>query len=95
MPDITFEQVLEAMEKMSPEERDAKIRELTDMCICGGCPSYVGTGETALLFCAIGKSKIIKKENGCICPDCPVQVELSLVWDYYCTRGSAKEQAGL
>ena len=91
---MTFEQNMEAMNKMSPKEMDAKVKELTKMCICGRCPTYAGTGEKKLLFCATGKSTIIKKEKGCICPGCPVQKNLALRWDYYCLKGTGKEQAG-
>lgn len=94
-PKLSFEQVMQAMNMMSPEEREAKIAELAKMCICDGCPTYAGTGEKRLLFCITGKSEIIKKEKGCICPVCPVQENMALRWDYYCTRGSGKEQAGM
>lgn len=92
---MTFEQFQEAMNKMSPAELEAKIEEARKMCICGGCPTYVGTGDKKLAFCATQKSEIIKKEKGCICPACPVQKNMALRWDYYCTRGCAGEQAGM
>ena len=94
-PQKTFEQNMEAMSKMSPAEVQAKIEELNKICICVKCPTYIGTGENKLTFCAIGKSTIIKKEKGCICPGCPVQKNMALRWNYYCTRGSGKEQARL
>lgn len=94
MQKTTFEQNMEAMSKMSPEEIETKMGELTKMCICGDCPTYVGAGEKRLLFCATEKSKIIKEEKGCICPGCPVYENMGLRWDYYCTKGSGKEQAG-
>lgn len=62
MPKMTFEQNMEALGRMSPGERDAKIAELTRMCIC---------------------------------PGCPVQKSLALRWDYYCLKGSGREQAGI
>lgn len=89
-----FEQAMEELSKLSPSEMQAKIKELDKMCICGVCPSYMGTREEKLTFCVIGKSTMIKEENGCICPGCPVQTELALKWEYYCTRGSGKELAG-
>lgn len=91
----TFEQAMQAMNKMSPKEKESKMKELARMCICADCPTYVGTGEKALLFCATGKSKIIEEEKGCICPGCPVQDTMGLRWDYYCTKGSGRELAGL
>lgn len=93
--DNTFEKTMETMGKMSPDEMKAKMAELTKICMCGKCPSYKGTGETRLLFCATGKSGIIKKEKGCVCPACPVTEKLGLRWIYYCTKGTGKEQAGL
>lgn len=92
---MTFEQTMEAMVKMSPDEMKEKLAEMTKMCICGNCPSYKGTGEKKLLFCATGKSAIIKEEKGCVCPTCPVTQNVGLRWIYYCTKGSGKEQAGL
>ncbi|HEY9246111.1 MAG TPA: DUF2769 domain-containing protein, partial [Candidatus Methanoperedens sp.] len=86
--DTTFEKNMEMMSKMSPDEINAKIVELTTICICGKCPSYKSTGETRLLFCAGGKSTIIQKEKGCMCPACPVTEKLGLRWLYYCMKGS-------
>ncbi len=91
----TFEQNMEALTNLSPQEMAARLRELDQECICGMCPSYLGTGEERLTFCVIGKSKAIEKEKGCVCPACPVQTELALRWDYYCTKGSGKELAGI
>jgi hypothetical protein len=91
----TFEQTMEAMGKMSPDEIKARVEELTKICICVKCPSYKGTGEKKLLFCATSKSAIIKKEKGCVCPACPVTEKLGLKWIYYCMKGAGKEQAGL
>lgn len=91
---MTFEHVMEAMDRMSPGEREARISELTEICICGSCPTYDGTGETRLLFCVTGKSGMIKEEKGCLCPGCPVQDKMALRWDYYCLKGSGKELAG-
>jgi Zn finger protein HypA/HybF involved in hydrogenase expression len=92
---MTFEQNMEAMSKMSPDEMKTRLEEMTKMCVCGKCPSYIDTGEKKLLFCATGKSAMIKKEKGCICPGCPVTENVGLKWIYYCTKGSGKEQAGL
>lgn len=91
----TFEEKMEAMKGLSEEEMAKKIQEVKEICksFCGECPTYTGTGETELGFCAIGKSKIIKEEKGCLCPSCPVTSMMSLRWEYYCTRGSGREQA--
>ena len=96
MPEkITFEQAMEAMGKMSQEEIKTKLAELTKSCICGKCPTYKGTGEKRLLFCATGKSTLIKTEKGCMCPGCPVTEMIGLRWLFYCTKGTGKEQAGI
>ncbi len=94
MPAKTYEEVLKEMEKLSPQERQKGMEEAKKICkeYCGRCPTHQGTGETELVFCGIGKSKRIKSEKGCICPGCPIQRNMSLRWDYYCIRGSAKEQ---
>jgi hypothetical protein len=60
------------------------------------CPTYFDCGES-LAFClwAVGKSRCIKAEQGCICGGCPVFVENEFTGDgYFCTRGTAREQAG-
>ncbi len=94
-PQKTFEQNMEAMSKMTPAQMQAKIKELDKICVCGKCPTYIGTGEKKLTFCAIGKSTMIKKDKGCLCPTCPVQKSLALRWDRYCLKGSGKEQSGM
>lgn len=91
----TFEEVAEMMKKMSPKEMEAKLKEADNACICARCPTYMGTGEKMLTFCARGKSGIIRDEKGCLCPSCPVQKDMCLRWTYYCTRGSGMEQAGM
>jgi hypothetical protein len=66
-------------------------KEAESACICDACPTYVDCGER-LAFCMweTGKSKCIRDENGCICPDCVVQVEMRYEHEYYCTHGSEK-----
>ena len=91
-----FVQKMEAMKKLTSDEYAKKTAEIKKVCkdYCGQCPSYAGTKEKDLGFCITGKSKIIKEENGCLCAACPVTGDLSLSWEYYCTRGSGSEQAG-
>ncbi len=83
------------MKDMSEEERTQAIEKIKEVCktFCGECPSYKGTGETELAFCALGKSNAIKEEKGCLCPSCPITGQMSLRWNYYCTRGAGKEQS--
>ncbi len=92
----TFEDVMKEMEKkkLSPEEMQKRLNDAKKICkdYCGECPTYVGTGETQLVFCWMSKSKKIKVAKGCMCPDCPVQRNAFQRWDYYCINGSAMEQ---
>jgi len=89
---MKFESMMEKMDKMSPEEMQAAVDENTKLCICPSCPSYMGTGESKVFFCGMGKSDKISDEKGCICPECAVTENLGLRWDYYCTSGTGKEQ---
>lgn len=70
--------------------------EAQKICTCGSCPTYVKCGE-AWAYCLIesGKSKCITQEAGCICPDCPVQVQLGFGNQYYCIKGSEKAISGV
>jgi hypothetical protein len=58
-------------------------------CICGMCPSYFDCGEK-LAFCMseASISQCIKRENGCICPGCPVQGQMNFQHNYYCIKGN-------
>ena len=86
---------MERMAGLSDEEKAKKIEEVKQVCrdFCGVCPSYAGTGEKDYGFCATGRAHAISVEDGCICESCPITDGLSLRWEYYCTRGSGREQA--
>jgi hypothetical protein len=69
------------------------------MCICMyGCPTYRdcskegGKRERAFCFPAIGKSRCIKIEKGCICGGCPVHKKMGFKQMFYCTKGSEVQQ---
>jgi len=80
--------------EMSPEEMQQKKQMVLSMCICDKCPSWVECGEPGgFCFQAIGQSTCITEEKGCACGGCPVTERMGLMYTYYCTRGSAKEQA--
>jgi hypothetical protein len=89
---VTFEQAMEMMSQMSEQERKAAVEELTDLCICSTCPTYVGTGETELLFCIVGTSDVISEDKGCPCPACPVTPRIGLRWNDYCLKGSGQQR---
>ncbi len=89
----TFEEKVVQMKGLSEAEMAERAKKIKSMCICAGCPSYEGTGETELGFCLTGKSSVIKEKKGCTCGGCPVTEIISLRWVYYCTRGAARELA--
>ena len=92
-----MEENMENMKELSPEEKQEKMKEwmirTKDICkeYCGKCPSYIGTGETDYVFCAMGKSEKITVEKGCLCGICPITEEMGLRWGFYCIRGSSRE----
>ncbi len=89
-----FDQYMESMKDFGPEEVRNLIEENKKKCVCAKCPSYndCAARKRELLYCLVGKSRECQlDELGCICPDCPVTVELDLKNLYYCTRGSEKE----
>ncbi|MFQ5819022.1 MAG: DUF2769 domain-containing protein [Candidatus Heimdallarchaeota archaeon] len=90
-----FEELMQKMMQMSEEERMKSMAENKGKCICAGCPSYLGTGETELLFCATEKSEVITEERGCTCPSCPVTDIMGLTHEYFCIRSSEREQRGM
>jgi len=78
------------------EEMKQKKQMVLSMCICKNCPTWVeGAEPIGFCFPAIGKNPMITEEKGCICPTCPVFSKLSLTKDYFCTKGSEKEQTGM
>jgi hypothetical protein len=64
------------------------------LCICRMCPSFVDCNEE-IAFCLADttKSICITKEQGCLCPGCPVQEEENFQYVFYCTRGSQTGQS--
>ncbi|UCG69018.1 MAG: DUF2769 domain-containing protein [Thermoplasmata archaeon] len=82
--------------EMSPEDMEQRKQMVFSLCICDKCPSWVECGEKGgFCLAPIGKSSCIKEEKGCTCGGCPVTEKLELMFMYYCTRGSAKEQGGM
>jgi hypothetical protein len=93
----TFEEKYKVLAtgKWTPADRKRSAEQLAYMCLCGSCPSYVGTGETQLVFCTIGKSESMPKQRECLCVKCGVTRTMSMRWKYYCTEGSAFELSDL
>ena len=90
---LPFEEKIKMMDYMTEKQKNDALDQVKFTCkdYCGKCPSYMGTGETNLAFCSIGKSSIIKEEKGCLCGQCPISKTMMLRWTNYCTRGSALE----
>ncbi len=66
------------------------------MCICRSCPTYIAWGkeDDYVGYClpSRGRSKNITTEKGCYCGTCPVYEMYKFLTQYYCTRGTEKEQ---
>ena len=93
-----FEQIMQQMAEITEEDRMKMIESRKMLCICGGCPTYTDCAREnkELLFCALGKSPTcITDEVGCICPECPLTEQMGLKHQFFCTRGSEKEQRGM
>ena len=90
-----FEQAMEQMSQMTQEDRMKMVESKKKLCVCGGCPTYndCARKKKELLFCALGKSQVcITEERGCICPSCPLTEQMGLKNQFFCTRGSEKDQ---
>jgi hypothetical protein len=63
------------------------------LCLCRICPTYRDCNEV-IAFClgSTGTSACIQKEQGCLCPGCPVQEQEGFSHVYYCTRGTERDQ---
>lgn len=91
---LTFEQKLQMIySRLTERQKRENQEQVLYICkdYCGKCPSHKGIEETALGFCMIGKSSVIKEKKGCLCGQCPITKTMSLRWAYYCTNGSALE----
>lgn len=90
-----FERMMQQMAKMTEEERMQMIESKKDLCICGDCPAYndCARENRELLYCALGNSpKCIAEETSCICLGCPITDQMGLTHEFFCTRGSEREQ---
>ncbi|HUY00660.1 MAG TPA: DUF2769 domain-containing protein [Candidatus Deferrimicrobium sp.] len=90
----TFEEKMQMIYgKLNEKQKRESREQVIYMCkeYCGKCPTYQGTGETALAFCMEGKSSIIAEKKACLCRECPISKTMSLRWSHYCIRGSALE----
>lgn len=64
------------------------------MCACRQCASFVECSESvAFCFNDGGKSKCIKRKQGCLCGACLVHKDMNFQNVYYCMLGSEKDQS--
>ncbi len=85
------------MAKMTKQKMMKIVESNKELCICGDCPTYndCARDNQELLYCTLSKSPMcITEEAGCICPACPITEQMGLKHEYFCTRGSEKEQRG-
>lgn len=90
-----FEQTMKMMSQMTEGERKKTIKDNKALCTCPNCPTYNECAQEKgeLLYCILGKSPVcITEELGCICPACPIAEKMALNNEYFCTKGTEKEQ---
>jgi hypothetical protein len=89
----TYIEVIKAL-TLSGEEKQMVIDKRKGQCICKQCPNYLECSpeEDELAMCTLGKSECITVEKACICPKCPLYPEIELKNQFYCIRGSEKQQ---
>ena len=93
-----FEKAMQMMANMSDEEKMKAVEMNKSLCICGGCPSYNDCAKEKgeALYCSLGASPTcITNASVCICAGCPVTPKMGLKNQYFCTKGSEKEQRGM
>jgi len=93
-----FNQIMKEMSEMKVEDRIKEVAKKKEICICNGCLTYnqCARDNKELLYCSLGKSSAcITKEIGCICPSCPITEQMGLENEFFCTRGSEKEQRAM
>jgi hypothetical protein len=90
-----FNRFLQKMSGMTEEEQKKTVEAKKALCECPNCPTYNECAEekAELLYCIAGVSPAcITEESGCICPACPVWDKIGFKNDYFCTKGTEKEQ---
>ncbi|MDP3066828.1 MAG: DUF2769 domain-containing protein [Methanobacteriaceae archaeon] len=88
-----FEKLIK-MDGLDPEEHAQKMKELEEDCVCPICPTYEDCGKGENVFCITEKSSCVDMELGCLCPTCPLaqKYKIGVMYNFYCTRGSEKDQ---
>lgn len=93
----SFEELIKELEQLSMDDRNLKIKELEEDCVCPICPTFNQCAKEAQenIFCLRGKSKeCIGKERGCICPTCPfgIRYKIGVIYNFFCLNGPQTEQ---
>jgi hypothetical protein len=94
-PEDPYVKMQKQMLAMPKDQVMAKVGELMKMCTCPQCPTYNECAKNAKesLFCTMGHSfHCIGKDNGCICPACPVARMQELTHRSFCLMGNEKTQ---
>ncbi len=93
-----FEETMQMMSKMTEKERMKAVEDNKGLCICPDCPTYNECAQKKgeVFYCGLGRSPAcVTKEEGCICPACPITEKMGLTNLYFCTRGTEREQRGM
>jgi len=88
-----FEQTMQDMRKMPPQEGMKTLMAEMGKCMCGQCPTYTNAARASGegFFCGTGKSfRHITTDVNCLCGGCPVKSDLGLKYGFFCLRGSEK-----
>lgn len=85
-----FEEVMEAMRTMTPDQFNRMMKDSEKACLCPTCLSYneCSRERKDRLFCFNAKSSCGIFRKGCDCPFCPVKEQMGLKYTYFCMKGS-------
>jgi len=93
-----FENLMDDMKGWTNDDLAKWVESNKPKCICPGCPTYTQCAEMnkEALYCVTGKSpSCIETPETCVCRDCPVFDELSLLYNYHCIEGSEEARRKL
>ena len=90
-----LELFLQELSQITEEEQMKATEAKKGLCACPNCPTYNECAQEKgeLLYCILEKSQpCITEELGCICPACPIWEKMDLSNEYFCTKGTEREQ---
>lgn len=85
-----YEQEIERLDGLRPEELEEWIGRMKKLCRCPQCATYseCNAKNQELLYCYLGKNTGCEMAaKTCDCPICKVTDELGLKYSFYCMRG--------